>query len=807
MARGGAVRNARAGNAPRAGVSRDFLYLLAPALLAVALRIAYCLQVRDAPLYLGLGLDAKFYHRWAERIAAGDWIGHHVFFMGPVYPYFLGVIYLFGGGPFAARIVQAFVGGVTALLTGYLGREVGGRWAGVLAGFMAAIYGPFILFDSEILFPVLQAPLVAGALLLLLRARRAPTPRRWLLSGVMLGVAAVGNGSVLPFAAVAAAWAWWQGRSRGKGPSGDRIRALRAPALLAAGVAIAVLPVTVRNAVVGHDLVLITSNAGLNFYIGNGSEASGSYIKPAGLDVERDPEGKSIAEAAEGRPLSPSQVSGWWMRRAWKDIGADPFRAARRWGRKLFFYWQDYEIPQIENFAFQRRDSVLLRSPFPTFGMLVALAVMGCALLPARRRDAWILALFPITHSLVIASFFVVGRYRASAVPPLMALAAGGVVFLAMSLRGGAYRRGGLALAGAVAVFALTLSNPFHVQRQSGFAQCHFRQGVQLQRAGRVNEAETEFRRSLELDPSYAPAELNLGSLLAAAGRPDKAVPHFRRATELDPTYARARYNLGSALEDLGDRDGAMAAYGRASRLDPGWPPPLEGMARLRYVAGDFGAAETLFRQLAQMPAHADADDPEEVAEWAAPRGRAMFYLDLMERRRQLGDLLGGTADKPEWGRLLAADAAWGRGDVAGAIAGYDSVAAASHDAPLAGEALYEAGVAAYSSGDLAAAEPRFEAAEERYPEQPLVHFALGNVALLRGDVERARDMFLAETRRDPKHADSWLNLGALYENALDDPAAALDAYRHYLDLGGAKAGEILPHVRALEASLGEGVR
>ena len=54
-----------------------------------------------------------------------------------------------------------------------------------------------------------------------------------------------------------------------------------------------IAPVTLRNYIVGHDVVLMTSNGGLNLYIGNNENADGVYnpvteLRMVGADPESD---------------------------------------------------------------------------------------------------------------------------------------------------------------------------------------------------------------------------------------------------------------------------------------------------------------------------------------------------------------------------------------------------------------------------------------------------------------------------------------------------------------------------------------
>ncbi len=101
------------------------------------------------------------------------------------------------------------------------------------------------------------------------------------------------------------------------------------------------------------------------------------------------------------------------------------------------------------------------------------------------------------------------------------------------------------------------------------FAEGHNFLGVAYARMGRAEDAEKEFARVVELDPSSASAENNLGSLALARGDGAGALPHLERALELDPDSASAWNGLGVARARAGDLDSAVTAWRRAVELSP----------------------------------------------------------------------------------------------------------------------------------------------------------------------------------------------------------------------------------------------
>lgn len=87
--------------------------------------------------------------------------------------------------------------------------------------------------------------------------------------------------------------------------------------------------------------------------------------------------------------------------------------------------------------------------------------------------------------------------------------------------------------------------------------------------AGRLEEAEGDYRLLLELDEGHAPAMHYLGVLLHQAGRPEEALAQLRRAGELAPGQADWRNDLGNVLFAQQRYAEAVAAYREALDLRP----------------------------------------------------------------------------------------------------------------------------------------------------------------------------------------------------------------------------------------------
>ena len=60
---------------------------------AMALRLAYMLQLKNTPVGNKLLIDSAFYHETALQLIKAGWMGDQVFFMNPFYSYFLALVY------------------------------------------------------------------------------------------------------------------------------------------------------------------------------------------------------------------------------------------------------------------------------------------------------------------------------------------------------------------------------------------------------------------------------------------------------------------------------------------------------------------------------------------------------------------------------------------------------------------------------------------------------------------------------------------------------------------------------------------
>jgi tetratricopeptide (TPR) repeat protein len=99
--------------------------------------------------------------------------------------------------------------------------------------------------------------------------------------------------------------------------------------------------------------------------------------------------------------------------------------------------------------------------------------------------------------------------------------------------------------------------------------QDRFLAAVQAEEAGEKQRAIELYQQIMELDPSYAPACINLGTIHFHLREFDRAEELYRQATVADPEYVLAFFDLGNVLDELERLDESIVAYGQAVALSP----------------------------------------------------------------------------------------------------------------------------------------------------------------------------------------------------------------------------------------------
>jgi hypothetical protein len=565
-------------------------------LAAAFVRLILCLQIASSPLAriheVIPDSDSHFFDQWGRRIAAGEWLqprpfhpmtgwmdqvadtalrldpalpgrlglradperdrpgareelwsrwmGGPTFYQEPAYPYLIGLTYRLTG-PQAWHVFgwQLVLGLVGVCLLHQLTRCLFSETAALAAGALAVAAPVPLLYEVVLLRDGLIAFVSVVLALAMWWAPRGGLAR-WFVLGLGFGAAALLKESLLLFPLVMAVWRWAAVRPPLR-------KAVLAAGLVAAGMAVALLPAMLRNLAVGVPPLALNGSAAGMLAIYHCSSAL-----PMGIGI--GPEYARVLLATEGR-LLPSLLAAV---RTHHDV----------WGflaltlQKLFYSWHGFEAPNgVDPYLF-RQQAPLLRVLPASFLVLAPLAGVGIA--SRRVAAAWplLVAILASLPALVLAS--VLSRYRAPLTTLLLPLAGMGVVRLISWVRGRRWRRLAV-VAGAMTPYLVWANGAPPGDSASERARDYALSGVHILSAREPEYAALSFREAVRLDPGNARFRAGLGQALLATGDVEAALREVEtaaRTLESSPMrelHARALAAAGRTPEAIEEARAALA--------------------------------------------------------------------------------------------------------------------------------------------------------------------------------------------------------------------------------------------------------
>ncbi len=578
------------------------MYALLIFAVALAVRLVHIWQLRGSPFFDILLGDANGYDLWAQRLAAGDWVGSEVFYQAPLYPYFLGVVYaVLGRDLLLVRIVQALIGSASCVFLGLAGARLFSKNDGLAAGLALALWAPAIFFDGLIQKSVLDMFFVCLSLWLISGIRdQGSGIGVWVALGASMAALSLTRENGLLLVGVIVAWILWL-----------RVSIVTRLLCFVTGLALLFTPVVIRNYSIDGGFYLTTSQFGSNFYIGNNPNADGTYASirfgRGSPEFERL-DATEVAQEATGRALSPSEVSSFWTGRAMAFITSQPGKWLTLTGRKVLLLVNRAEMIDTEGLESHAEYSTVLwvLGWIGHFGLLIPLAVFGMIATWPNRKRLWIVYALLVTYAASVVLFFVFARYRYPLVPFLLLFAAAGV-FAATRVwatYSGPRRAGVASVVVAVAIF----SNWPVLSSTLMMSITENNLGTALQDQKQYDQAIPHHERAIALMPDYAPAYNNLGAALRGAGRLDEAVASYRTALQLKPDFASASYNLANALLEQGNAADSAASFRQSLQSTPNSVEAHNNLGIALASQGRVADALTHFeRAVALKPALTDA--------------------------------------------------------------------------------------------------------------------------------------------------------------------------------------------------------
>jgi 4-amino-4-deoxy-L-arabinose transferase-like glycosyltransferase len=410
--------------------------------LALIVRLAY---VAATPGYQAVN-DPHNYDVHARSIAAGHGFARigsgpsgQTAFRPPGYPYLLAGVYAVTGVEHAkpetryraGRVANAFVGTAIVALIGVLSMQLFGRRVALVAMALGAVYLPLILVGGTLMSEPLFTALLLGALAAAVHHRRSAHRYRWaLIAGVLGGLAILTrpNAAILLAPLVIAVW---DARPRWSW------RAVAPPAALVAVALATVSPWTIRNAVVFHSFVPVTTQLG--------SALAGTYNDAARTDDQHPASWRSLRRVPDYQ----------YLVRRWRQIPEPTLDTKLRAASRRYIghhpayvakvaFWNTARMLDLAGMTWSRHTASTIgigprwaNAGVITFWVFAGFAIAGALTSGARRMPAYVAAV-PALLFLSVAFLAVeTPRYR-TGIDPFVVMLAG--VALVASWEAGASR-------------------------------------------------------------------------------------------------------------------------------------------------------------------------------------------------------------------------------------------------------------------------------------------------------------------------------------------------------------------------------
>ena len=430
------------------------------------------------------------------------------------------------------------LGAATAVVVFLLGSRIFSKSAGIIGGVLYGCYAPSIFFDGLLLKVSLATFLFCLAVYCLIKGTLKEAGMGLILAGLFLGLASLARANFLLLMPVVVLLLLLNRQA-------VLNRRLVMALFFTVGAMLVLVPVAARNYVISGGLVMTTSQAGQNFYIGHNPAANGTYVKLAFVRPDPLYEQEDFHKEAEsrlGRELAPAEVSRYWLGQGLDFIKKEPVTFLQLTSKKILLFFNNYEIPDNHNFYFHKRYSSVLANLPLTFDLLSPFIVLGLlGMLFEKRTEPLFLGVIQVVYIGSVILFYVFSRYRMP-VLPLLCLSAGyGITLLYNQFAGQRWGRFMFSLIISAAVFALSA---YQVIKPFDFSHPYTDEAIAYEMRGEDMQALESYRQALKIRPDYLRALEQAGKLQIKLKRYDEARRTYKRILKTNPQSVEAKYQI-----------------------------------------------------------------------------------------------------------------------------------------------------------------------------------------------------------------------------------------------------------------------
>ena len=163
---------------------------------------------------------------------------------------------------------------------------------------------------------------------------------------------------------------------------------------------------------------------------------------------------------------------------------------------------------------------------------------------------------------------------------------------------------------------------------------------------GRTKEAIVEIKRALQLDPLSLIINMTSAWILYVMRRNEEALDQCLKTIELDPTFAPARYITGMVCEKMGLYARGLSELHEANRLSGDAPAYVAQLCTLHAYAGELDSAVRILEQLQELSQR----------RYVMPYYFAVIYTALSRRDEAFCMLERGYRERAAWAAFTKTD-------------------------------------------------------------------------------------------------------------------------------------------------------
>ncbi|MCD6460421.1 tetratricopeptide repeat protein [bacterium] len=605
--------------------NKTALLLLIFVVAGVFLRAGYLSEIKRIPFFDNPVADSKIYYQRAMDIREGKIFPEQIsFHSSALYPYYIALTYSLTNSLAGPRIIQMAAGVLNIIVVFFIMRILFGSAPGLIAAFFMGVYPVFIYFEGDLMMIslVLFTMNLSCLMFVLYQARRK---KRYLaMGGFFIALTAMGKPDTIMLAPFAAMFVFFIEKGMK--------RKLTRVGVLTFCVCVTLVPLVITNYLVEKKFVLLTSNGGVNFFIGNHEGADGLFHLPAGSglwDHRLYLSSKETAERELGKKLTSPEVSEFWFKKSVKFILSDMAGFIKLFARKMVLMINRFEVSNHHSFYFFRKFSNILKFNPLGLSFFMFFAPIGLIFSLKKWRNFIILYGYLATLFFFTTLFFVTSRYRLPTVTFYIMFASLGIYKLFVYLRMKQFKKIVLPSVISLIIFIISLpkisdfnsnlnqdyhnlGNVYLLLKQYGKAircyervECknpnafftHFNKGNVYRAQKQYETALSEYFQEIEKNPQFAGSYFNAGYTYQDMGNPKKAVFYLEKALQLEPS-AKCFINLGYLYHKEGEIEKTISIFKKGVLIYPNNKQLLNGLRICYNDTGQTKKAEKILKRM-----------------------------------------------------------------------------------------------------------------------------------------------------------------------------------------------------------------